>query len=55
MRTPKSTLLLDSLADVRRLPLDRITIDQARRVARRIVHEEPDVPKVRVAAFGSHV
>lgn len=55
MKTPKSTTLLDSLADVRRKPLDRITIDQARRIARRIVHEEADVPKVGVAAFGSYI
>lgn len=53
--TPKSTLTLDSINDLRRLPLDRITIDQARRIARRIVHEEADVPKVGVAAFGSYL
>lgn len=53
--TAKAASAVAALAEVRRLPLGRITIDQARRVARRIVHDEPAVPKVGVAAFGSYI
>lgn len=41
--------------DKARESLGRIPLDEAQKIRRRILHDEPDVPKTGVSAFGSFI